>query len=189
MMKAVWIDRLLTVLSAALCSAALWGSNFGMVKEAVAIMPVGLFASIRFGICSLITLPTLLCCRGNHYPQGWGLLCRGLESGLWLGVANAFQAQSLRTVPASVAGFLAGAIVLMVPFLDLLASIPVTIRQLVAAVLGLMGIGFLCSDKGFDSVAPPSRIDMILALCVPFFFSVGYWRAGRDMLWRSILVM
>jgi drug/metabolite transporter (DMT)-like permease len=174
--KAVWIDRAFAILA-----AALWGSNFGMVKEVVAVMPAELYTSIRFAICALVTLPTLLCFKGNNHPQGWGLLCRGSESGLWIGVAYVFQALSLRTVSASAGGFLSGAIVLMVPFLDLLASIPVTTRQLVAALLGLSGIGFLSAHEGFDSASPASQIDMFLALCVPVFFSVGCWRAGHAM--------
>jgi drug/metabolite transporter (DMT)-like permease len=179
-MKGMWIDRAFAILS-----AALWGSNFGIIKEVVAVMPAGLYTSIRFAICALVTLPILLCFKGVGYPQaqGWGLLCRGLESGLWLGVANASQALSLRTMPASVAGFLAGTMVIIVPFLDLLVSIPVTTRQVVAALLGLTGIGIVSvsADEGFDSASPASQIDMFLALCVPLFLSVGFWRAGHAM--------
>jgi drug/metabolite transporter (DMT)-like permease len=86
-----------------------------------------------------------------------------------MGVANTCQALSLRTVPASVAGFLAGTIVIIVPFLDLLVSIPVTTRQLVAAMLGLTGVSFFPAGDGVDYASPPSRMDMFLALCVPFF--------------------
>lgn len=93
----IWKARLLL-----LGASALYGTNFSIIKIIGDSMPVGISASLRFGLASLATLPWLL-----QPPKDGSLLIPKTEknANLW----QTFQQMaSTTTVGAALAGFEVG---------------------------------------------------------------------------------
>ena len=119
--KAVWVARMLLLLS-----AALYGTNFTMVKSLDESMSVGVSSTLRFGFAALSMLPWLFSpineelkttAKNNSYqkfiskqgflfkmgdePTRLSALLAGMEIGMWNSVGYIAQAEGLKTTSAS----------------------------------------------------------------------------------------
>lgn len=109
----VWKARLLLLLS-----AALYGTNFSVVKSLDEIIPVGVSSTLRFGLAAFAMLPWLIAplsddLRNNlesatkkttyafMEPSRLSVGLAGMEIGLWNSIGYLSQAIGLRTTAAS----------------------------------------------------------------------------------------
>src|SRR5471030_1996453 len=74
--KSLWVADLLLLLV-----AVVWGTSYGVAKEALVYYPVMGFLAIRFGMTFLLLLPTL---RQLAKPEGHAALRAGLPLGFIL---------------------------------------------------------------------------------------------------------
>lgn len=121
-LSVIWRARLLL-----LGAAALYGTNFSVVKILGDTMPVGISATLRFGLAALVTLPWLLAppkdgsslmptstdSKTNWWESPWkslqsltstttvGAALAGFEVGMWNSVGYLAQAVGLETTDAS----------------------------------------------------------------------------------------
>lgn len=123
-----------------LYAAAVWGSTFFLVKEAVAEIPPVTMVGWRFGLGALVLLPWLLYKKAD--------LRRDLREGAVLGFVlltlYVAQTEGLRWTSASNSGFITGLFVLFVPlFLFFFLRRRPTPGQWAAVALALAGLWVL----------------------------------------------
>jgi drug/metabolite transporter (DMT)-like permease len=177
----VWRARLLLV-----GAAALYGTNFSLVKLLGDTMPVGISTTLRFGLAALATLPWLIDSKllfqtNNDNARTAALL--GLEVGLWNSVGYVAQAVGLETTLASKSAFICSMAVVIVPLLDFMAGKRLLPRQWVGAMMALMGVAFLELGGGDgmpDAVSSLTTGDA-LSLVQPVMFGIGFWRMEKAM--------
>ena len=109
----VWKARLLLLLS-----AALYGTNFSVVKSLDEIIPVGVSSTLRFGLAAFAMLPWLIAPLSDDFknnldsatkkttyafmePSRLSVGLAGMEIGLWNSIGYISQAIGLRTTAAS----------------------------------------------------------------------------------------
>lgn len=109
----VWKARLLLLLS-----AALYGTNFSVVKSLDEIIPVGVSSTLRFGLAAFAMLPCLIAPLSDELknnlesatkkttyafmePSRLSVGLAGMEIGLWNSIGYLSQAIGLRTTAAS----------------------------------------------------------------------------------------
>ena len=109
----VWKARMLLLLS-----AALYGTNFSVVKQLDEIMPVGVSSTLRFGLAAFAMLPLLIAPLSEEFknnvkntaskttyvfmePSRLSVGLAGMEIGLWNSIGYISQAIGLRTTAAS----------------------------------------------------------------------------------------
>ena len=190
-LEAIWRARWLLV-----AAAALYGTNFSVVKLLGDEMPVGISTSLRFGLAALATLPWLV---QGYFP---GLLTNnkehdkevsdrrrmatlyGLEVGLWNSIGYVAQAVGLETTLASESAFLCSMAVVIVPLLDWIAGKKLLSRQWAGAVLALVGVAFLelgDVDTLMSSSGSVFDTGTQLSLIQPLTFGLGFWRMEQAM--------
>lgn len=108
----VWKARLLLLLS-----AALYGTNFSVVKQLDEIIPVGVSSTLRFGLAAFVMLPLLIAPLSDEFkknvknsagkatyafmePSRLSVGLAGMEIGLWNSIGYISQAIGLRTTAA-----------------------------------------------------------------------------------------
>ena len=108
----VWKARLLLLLS-----AALYGTNFSVVKQLDEIIPVGVSSTLRFGLAAFAMLPLLIAPLSDEFksnvqngagkvtyafmePSRLSVGLAGMEIGLWNSIGYISQAIGLRTTAA-----------------------------------------------------------------------------------------
>lgn len=202
--QAVWRARWLLV-----AAAALYGTNFSVVKLLNDEMPVGISTSLRFGLAALATLPWLvqgflpkfnlkandldrseiqlgIASSDQEYNSRVMATMYGLEIGLWNSIGYVAQAVGLETTLASESAFLCSMAVVVVPLLDWIAGKRLLPRQWIGALMALLGIAFLeLGDVGALMSSSGSAIALTtgdkLSLMQPFFFGLGFWRMEQAM--------
>jgi len=109
----VWKARMLLLLS-----AALYGTNFSVVKQLDEIIPVGVSSTLRFGLAAFAMLPLLIAPLSEEFqnnvkntaskttyafmePSRLSVGLAGMEIGLWNSIGYISQAIGLRTTAAS----------------------------------------------------------------------------------------
>jgi drug/metabolite transporter (DMT)-like permease len=92
--------------------AAIWGSTYVVVKDAVATMPVADFLTWRFALATLAVLALRPRAILSLSPSGVGA---GVVAGLTLAAAYGLQTVGLLTTPATVSGFITGMLVVITP--------------------------------------------------------------------------
>jgi drug/metabolite transporter (DMT)-like permease len=201
--EAIWRARWLLI-----GAAALYGTNFSVVKLLGDEMPVGISTSLRFGLAALATLPWLV---GGYLPSLSGdsddanvidselsatqndrrvmAMMYGLEVGLWNSIGYVAQAVGLETTLASESAFLCSMAVVIVPLLDWAAGKKLMPRQWVGALMALVGVAFLelgdmdallSSTSSGGSGFAISTGDA-LSMVQPFTFGLGFWRMEQAM--------
>ena len=181
----VWRARWLLV-----AAAALYGTNFSVVKLLGDEMPVGISTSLRFGLAALATLPWLiqgfvpgLNTKSSQEVSNRRIMATlyGLEVGLWNSIGYVAQAVGLETTLASESAFLCSMAVVIVPLLDWIAGKKLLSRQWVGALMALVGVAFL--ELGdMDSLTSGSLgTGAQLSLIQPFTFGLGFWRMEQAM--------
>ena len=175
-------------------AAALYGTNFSLVKVMGATLSTGLSSTIRFGLAALVTSPWLLMgsssdnksdgvesTANNDYDLAWGAMLAGAEVGLWNSIGYIAQAVGLETTDASVSAFLCSLAVVVVPFLDVAVSgKSLRGRQWMGALLALSGVAFLELGGGGMTSTSVSSGDLVSCL-QPLAFGVGFWRLEEAM--------
>jgi drug/metabolite transporter (DMT)-like permease len=157
--------------------AAVWGSTFLVVKDAVARMPVFDFLAWRFAAAAGL----LIACRPRAVR---GLGARGLRHGITLGLAlgagYATQTIGLRYTPAAVSGFLTGLFVVFTPVLSwVLLRHRLAPLVWFATLLAGAGLALITAGRfGFGAG------ELLTLACAVFFglhiVGVGQWSPGRD---------
>eukprot|EP00533_Pseudo-nitzschia_delicatissima_P013230 CAMPEP_0197268776 /NCGR_PEP_ID=MMETSP1432-20130617/4372_1 /TAXON_ID=44447 /ORGANISM="Pseudo-nitzschia delicatissima, Strain UNC1205" /LENGTH=575 /DNA_ID=CAMNT_0042733857 /DNA_START=115 /DNA_END=1842 /DNA_ORIENTATION=- len=188
--EGIWRARWLLV-----AAAALYGTNFSVVKLLGDEMPVGISTSLRFGLAALATLPWLI----QGFVPSFGnsekveqivqdrrimATLYGLEVGLWNSIGYVAQAVGLETTLASESAFLCSMAVVIVPLLDWIAGKKLQSRQWVGALMALVGVAFLeLGDVGALMEGKGSGINTgeLLSLVQPFTFGLGFWRMEQAM--------
>jgi len=191
----IWRARWLLV-----AAAALYGTNFSVVKLLGDEMPVGISTPLRFGLAVLATLPWLLdgfvpnlFQAGNDNNQLSSAEQKeesdrrimatlyGLEVGLWNSIGYVAQAVGLETTLASESAFLCSMAVVIVPLLDWIAGKKLLSRQWVGALMALVGVAFLELGDVNALQGHTVTTGALLSLVQPFTFGLGFWRMEQAM--------
>ncbi len=170
----LWKARLLLV-----GAAALYGTNFSLVKLLGDVMPVGISTPLRFGSAVLVTLPWLLKdIRKDDDAMMAAWL--GFEVGLWNAIGYVSQAVGLDTTPAAESAFICSLAVVTVPLLDFCAGKKLQTRQWIGVFLAVMGVAFL-ELVGSTSSDHAMSAGNLLTMVQPLAFGVGFWRMESAM--------
>jgi len=169
----LWKARLLLV-----GAAALYGTNFSLVKHLGDVMPVGISTSLRFGAAVLVTLPWLLkdLTKNDARMAAW----LGFEVGLWNSIGYVAQAVGLDTTPAAESAFICSLAVVTVPILDFCAGKQLLTRQWIGVILAVLGVAFL-ELVGSTSTGHTMNTGDLLTMVQPFAFGLGFWRMESAM--------
>jgi drug/metabolite transporter (DMT)-like permease len=174
-------------------SAALYGTNFAVVKSLVDVLPPEIFGTMRFGLAALATLPWLVLPSDSKkmddgkpksfwQSDEWGSTLAGLEVGVWTSVGYLAQAEGLGTTLASTSAFVCSLAVVVVPVLDFLLSGGQKRGrrdQWFGMVLALIGVALLEFGSG-DSFSGFSTGDLE-SFIQPFAFGIGFIRMEAAM--------
>ena len=196
----VWRARLLLI-----GAAALYGTNFSLVKLLGDTMPVGISTTFRFGLAALATSPFLfgrttskrsdektgvsVHAASNADDDIWKVLWLGFEVGLWNSIGYVAQAVGLETTLASKSAFICSMAVVVVPLLDYMAGKKLLPRQWVGAIMALVGVAFLelggADDGGLmmngGGIGQLISAGDALSLVQPFVFGIGFWKMEKAM--------
>ena len=167
----IWKARLL------LCgAAALYGTNFSLVKLLGDTMPVGVSTTLRFGMAALALLPWLV---SNPKKDSLTAAWLGFEVGMWNAIGYVAQAVGLGTTPASESAFICSLAVVTVPLLDFFTGKQLQPRQWVGVLMAVVGVAFLelGGSMSIDSISSGDLLSMIQ----PLAFGMGFWRMERAM--------
>lgn len=126
----------------------LWGATFVIVKESIRDVSSMLFIAFRFSIAVLILLPFII----KHKSRfGKEAVLAGVTLGVIMFSGFAAQTIGLKFTTATKSGFITGASVVIVPFLQIIISkkIP-TAGAFIGVAFVFIGILFLSS--GGDSI-------------------------------------
>eukprot|EP00541_Cyclophora_tenuis_P011505 CAMPEP_0116554336 /NCGR_PEP_ID=MMETSP0397-20121206/7537_1 /TAXON_ID=216820 /ORGANISM="Cyclophora tenuis, Strain ECT3854" /LENGTH=386 /DNA_ID=CAMNT_0004079489 /DNA_START=263 /DNA_END=1423 /DNA_ORIENTATION=+ len=161
-----------------LAAAALYGTNFPVVKMLGDIVPVGIGATIRFGLASLVTLPWLLApptqeIRSKEDDTRLPAILAGIEVGSYNAVAYLAQAVGLETIDASKSAFICSLSVVIVPVLDFLTGKRMTRDQLIGAFMAVVGVAFLELGGAKDMTFSVGDLATFLQ---PIGFGLAFWR-------------
>lgn len=179
----VWKARLLL-----LFSAALYGTNFTMVKSLDEHMSIGLASTLRFGFAALVMLPFLFApiCdelkllaseEGRKEPTKLSTGLAGMEIGLYCAIGYIAQAVGLQTTTASKSAFICSMAAATVPILDYIFGKPLMRRQIIGACLALAGVYAL--ELGGEQTTITDGD--IMSLVQPLMFGLGFWRMEAAM--------
>jgi drug/metabolite transporter (DMT)-like permease len=175
----LWRARMLLV-----GAAALYGTNFSLVKILGDTMPVGISTTLRFGLAALATLPWLLDSKllsGEKNAQTAAWL--GLEVGMWNSIGYVAQAVGLETTLASKSAFICSMAVVIVPLLEFMTGKKLLARQWVGALMALVGVAFLELGGGDgigDAISSLTTGDA-LSMVQPLMFGIGFWKMEKAM--------
>ena len=171
----VWNARLLL-----LGAAALYGTNFSVVKLLGEVMPVGAMGTLRFGLAALATLPFLVAKPRSNSDLTTTLAATlaGLEVGMWNSFGYVAQAIGLESTPASESAFLCSLAVVIVPLLDQLTGKKLSMKQIVGATMAVVGVAFLELGGGPMHSFTSGEI---ASLIQPFAFGIGFWKMEQAM--------
>lgn len=183
-------------------AAALYGTNFSCVKMLGGMeIPVGLASTLRFGLAALVTSPWLFLPTKSKddgdaavLPQEqqesgtvfldssqWQAAAAGFEVGLWNSIGYVAQAVGLETTLASKSAFLCSLAVVTVPLLDYATGKHLKRRELLGAVMALVGVGVLeLGGQSSTDLLALSSGDLA-SLLQPLFFGMGFWRMEKAM--------
>ncbi len=163
--------------AALIAVAAIWGSTFVVVKDAVEKMPVTDFLTWRFGLASLAMLllrPRSVARLGAPGRRAGGLI------GLALGTGYLLQTLGLQHTSAAVSGFITGLYVALTPIgAVLLLGKPPGRTAWLAVAVATVGLGLL-SLHGF-SIGSGELLTLGCAVAFTFHIvGLGRWASDFD---------
>jgi len=164
--------------------AAVWGSGFVMVRDAVASYPVFSFLGIRFLVATLafaVLFPSAV----RRLDRG--TVVAGLIAGVILCAGYVFQTVGLAHTSASVSGFLTSAYVVLTPVLGALLLRRCVPRAVWAAVaVSTLGIGVL-SLRGL-AIGPGEAVTLLAAAFFALHIvGLGAWASPREAYGSSVV--
>lgn len=145
-----------------------WGATFTLTKDALQAVPVFPYLSIRFTIATVLLffLSVMSPRTRNSFHMRTYLL--GCCLGVLLFGAYALQTLGLQYTSASVAGFLTGLSVILVPLFGLpMFRIVPHPRSWYGTVLAVVGLGMLCGQDLFHLA-----LGDLLVLCCAVFLAL-----------------
>jgi drug/metabolite transporter (DMT)-like permease len=158
-------------------AAALYGTNFALVKMIGDTIPVGINSSLRFGLATLCTCPFLLkdVQKDGALQASW----LGFEVGLLNSIGYVSQAIGLETTLASESAFICSLAVVVVSLLDFVTGKALLPRQWMGVILAVLGVGYLemGADQSFQSMTSGDALSLIQ----PFAFGLGFWKMEKAM--------
>lgn len=164
-----------------LAGAALWGSSYFILKNALDEVPVYLLLAIRFFFAGLILLavraPRLRTL--NRRCIGTGAL-----TGVFLALAYIFQTVGLTHTTPGTSAFLTTVYCILVPFLSFVfTKRRPDVYNLVAAVACLAGIGLISLDSGLNFSFSGEGMTLIGGVFFALqIVAVEAWCADEDVL-------
>jgi len=173
-----------------LLAACLYGTNYTCVKVIGENLPLEIGTALRFSVASIATLPWLLKrseslttdsveYSGIDNGNDFGVLLAGAEVGLWNSIGFYGQAMGLQTTPASTSAFICSLAVVIVPIIDFLAGKKILAREVVGALLAVVGVAFLEMDGLKEDLAAGRSLlspGTLYSLLQPLAFGFGFWR-------------
>jgi len=171
-----------------LFAACLYGTNYTCVKVIGESLPLQIGTALRFSVAAIATLPWLL--KQNKsleidaaaYTQNgdnYGVLLAGAEIGLLNAIGFYGQAMGLQTTPASTSAFICSLAVVIVPIIDFLAGKRILSREIIGALLAVVGVAFLEMDGLREDLAAGNSLlssGTLYSLIQPVAFGFGFWR-------------
>lgn len=147
-----------------LFAAVIWGSGFVAADMALETWPPIFITALRFNIATLLFLPFALKNLKSILAEFWP----GLLIGLFLGLAFIFQTIGLAYTTPSKNAFLTATNVVITPFIYFLFGRKrVKPKNLIGAVVSLLGIGILSFDG--ESFAITNLGDGLTLVCALLF--------------------
>lgn len=141
----------------------IWGSSFVVMKNSVSqISPIYLMA-IRFSIGGLVLVAIF-------FPRlksiNRSIIWPGIVCGFWLSISYIIQTYGLKYTTASNNAFITTLYVINVPFLNFLFyRVQIHKKSIFAAVLAIVGIGFLSLNGGISHVNIGDILTLICSFC------------------------
>ncbi|KAJ8609691.1 hypothetical protein CTAYLR_009377 [Chrysophaeum taylorii] len=169
---------------AILTCAAVYGTNFAMVKTLDRELAPSLSASLRFGLAAFASMPILM--KKTASLRQTSLLAGALEVGTVNALGYVSQAIGLQAVDASLSAFVCSLTVVVVPALDAIFLRRKTPRGTWLGVcLASVGVALLSFDSTMTDVARDAvggRADAVAVVCTavqPLCFGYGFWRTEQ----------
>jgi len=158
--------------------AAIWGSTFIVVKDALAgVHPVAMVA-IRFGIAALLLLPWAL--RRHKFTAH---LKEGLILSIFLTALYVTQTYGLVFTSAANSGFITGLFIIFIPgFMFLLRRQRSNWLEAVSAGLAVYGLWLLTGGAGGFNKGDALTLVAAVTYAAHVAFTDKYIKAGVDML-------
>lgn len=192
-LSAIWKARLLLI-----AAAALYGTNFTVVKIVDESIPVGIATALRFGMAAIVALPWLLApskpaeqleekgveiiSSKESFESSSALACAiaGFEVGAWNSIGYVAQAIGLQTTDASTSAFICSLAVVVVPILDFLTGKKMKSREVIGASMAIFGVAFLemggmSTENGFGAIS----FGDLCSFVQPVAFGLGFWRMEK----------
>ncbi|AEJ43432.1 DMT family transporter [Alicyclobacillus acidocaldarius] len=159
-----------------------WGATFTLTKQALAILPVYAFLSLRFSAAAFATLGlAFLSRRGSAWKDArtWAV---GATAGIPLGASFLLQTQGLRTITPGLSGFLTGLNVVMVPILaSAITKRRPDARTWWGVVLACIGLLCMCAGTPLAGRFLGVAETFLCALCIALqIVVVDRWAKGLD---------
>ncbi len=132
-----------------LFTTVIWGSTFVVLKDTLDSLPMYFILSVRFLLGGILV--------GLAFPKKWksftpDLLWRGGITGVVLAAAYITQTIGLSHTSPGNNAFLTATYAVMVPFMMwVITKKAPTVFNVVAAILGIVGIGLVSFDGGWTS--------------------------------------
>ncbi|WP_298207963.1 DMT family transporter [Ferrimicrobium sp.] len=146
---------------------ALWGITFSLNQVALHSMGAATLTFLRFSVASLFLVVGFGLRRSFWANLSLGELLGGLVTGALLFGGYLTQTEGQRYISASLAGFLTGLSVVLVPLLFLFLRRRPTNLQLGATVIAAVGLFLLANPEGHGRL-----LGVVLVLACALFFAV-----------------
>lgn len=160
-----------------LYAAAIWGSTFFIVKDALENIDATVMVGYRFLIAGVITLLYLLI-RGKSVRAGWG---RAFFLSLILLALYLSQTIGLKYTTASNSGFITGLFVFFTPvFMAALFRSKPTAMEWVASIISLLGLWVLTGGLHDINLGDWLTLIAAMAYALHVLYSDRFMKAGVD---------
>ncbi len=178
-MKTAWKSKRSDVLAdlGLFYAAAIWGSTFFIVKDALSDIDPIVMVAYRFLLAGLLLLVYLLV-KGKRVVAGLG---RAVFLSVILWLLYASQTVGLRYTTASNSGFITGLFVFFTPFflLTIFRHRP-TIMEVIGSAVSLMGLWVLTGGLSDINIGDMLTLIAAMTYALHVLFSDRYMKAGVD---------
>lgn len=171
-----WKQRLLADIGL-LYSAAIWGSTFFVVKNALDDIDPVMLVAYRFLLAGIVLLPFILATKRSFFHH----FKRGLALSVILWLLYVPQTIGLGYTTASNSGFITGLFVLFVPiFQRTIFKAKPTIMEIIAAAVSLAGLWVLTG--GLQDINTGDVLTLLAAVtyALHVLYSDKYIKSGSD---------
>jgi len=160
-----------------------WGATFTLTKQALAVLPVYAFLTLRFAAAAIATLGLAILSRRRssawNDARTWAV---GVLAGIPLGASFLLQTEGLRTITPGLSGFLTGLNVVMVPTLaSAMTKRRPGARTWWGVALACTGLLLMCAGTPLAGRFPGVAETILCAMCIALqIVVVDRWAKGLD---------